>query len=939
MRDPEQIGPFRIIQRISSGGAGVTYLALVTDDSDDSSLLCCVKTPHAMWARDPAYMQAFKNEAQLASSLDHPNIVSLQTRSLDADNPYLVYPFIEGLDLGELIESHNRRGEPIDWTHVVTIARSVARALEEAHADRSDRIQPRPPIIHRDVCPPNIIIGLSGVVYLIDFGIARALEESSLRPSLHGSGRIAYAAPERLAHGRRYDERADLFSLGAVLFEALTGLPPYAPGSITSHIEQVTSGSARRVEEHRDEFAPDYGRAVPAGLVQLVNVVHRLLEPNPGHRFQSASEVVDALERIAVPTGGYRGLAADAAAHMPEWRRKVQVCTGRHPVIEIALAPEPSAQGDRWSSTDPMQLSHLDAQLEQRALERDAVHVDPQGAAQLLAQGAAHLLTNRYTPLVVQRPVLPASSPGPFEDDELATEPMPFDSTQPGHPPFELDVPQTEQRRSCAPTQVLIPPPFDDDSFIPQTRDGDPVFDDSFIPQTRDGDPVFADREPAPEQPSAPISSPPAVSPVSSVPCAAQPPPSSRVATNLPAYRLDPDGTLTPIQLDTSPPPPPRSRSSRLAWVLGAVALAAVVLPCGLLAVLTVMSTAAVVGGSTLAPQLGRVPGVGSGGGASTEVFSWLGPYPPVLVDVNGDGYRDAIGFTWDFDGDDAVTAVSGADASVLWVHEAEQELSGHFDDIRVWVPDASRVVFADRGGHAIGIDARTGAEQWRAPIGAQGTSACRIGNHLLITTSDQYVYRVAIADGAMERTRAPNPALCEHVPFVNENRRALSHKMPGWERRRPPDLPWPREQILGSWVSPTGDRYLVEVRHPGPLDRDIVEIAAVQPDGTILWQQPATEDWELASNRGLRHLAVEDGAVFVVYDMIRGRSDVPRRIAEFDYETGERVWDAPLEWQSHFDFLRADARRVYVGHWALEILDRADGRQIGRVGVFPSER
>jgi len=221
----------------------------------------------------------------------------------------------------------------------------------------------------------------------------------------------------------------------------------------------------------------------------------------------------------------------------------------------------------------------------------------------------------------------------------------------------------------------------------------------------------------------------------------------------------------------------------------------------------------------------------------------------------------------------------------------------------------------------------------------AQGTSACRVDGDLLITTTDQYVYRVAIDDGAMERTRAPNPALCEHVPFVNENRRALGHKMPGWARRRPPDLPWPREQVLGSWVSPTGDRYLVELRHPGPLDRDIVEIAAVQPDGTILWQQPATEDWELASNRGLRHLAVEDGAVFVVYDMIRGRSDAPRRIAEFDYETGERTWDAPLGWQSHFDFLRADARRVYVGHWALEILDRADGRPIGRVGVFPNER
>ncbi len=189
-----------------------------------------------------------------------------------------------------------------------------------------------------------------------------------------------------------------------------------------------------------------------------------------------------------------------------------------------------------------------------------------------------------------------------------------------------------------------------------------------------------------------------------------------------------------------------------------------------------------------------------------------------------------------------------------------------------------------------------------------------------------------------MERTRAPNPALCEHVPFVSEDRRALAQKMPGWTRRRP-NLPWPRGQVLGSWLSPDGDRYLVEIRHPGPLDRDIVEIAAVRLDGEILWQQPATQDWELASNRGLRHLAVEGGTVFAVYDMVIGRSEVPRRIAAFDYETGERIWDAPLEWQSNFDFLLADERRVYVGHWALEILGRSDGRQVGRVGVFPNER
>jgi hypothetical protein len=364
------------------------------------------------------------------------------------------------------------------------------------------------------------------------------------------------------------------------------------------------------------------------------------------------------------------------------------------------------------------------------------------------------------------------------------------------------------------------------------------------------------------------------------------------------------------------------------------VALALVILPCGVAALAAAMGAAVTDG---FQPELGSRPSVGRGGGASSEVFSWLGPYSPLLVDLNEDGYRDAIGFSWDFDGITAVSAISGADARVLWVHPSERDMAGNFDNVRVWVPSASLVVFADLDGRAIGVDTSDGSERWRAELGARGVRACRVGADLLITTTDQYTYRVALADGSMQRTRAPNE--CEAVPHVAENRLQLMHSMPGWERARPRQFPWPRDQVRGCWLSPDGDRYLAEIRHPGPLDRNIVEIVTVAPDGDILWQQPATEDWDRAQNWGLRHLTVEDGAVFAVYDMVLGRSDVPRRIAAFDYDTGRRLWDAPLERQSsHVDFVRADARRVYVGHWALEILDRSDGHSIGRVGVFPNE-
>ncbi|MEZ4340986.1 MAG: serine/threonine-protein kinase, partial [Sandaracinaceae bacterium] len=229
LRDPEWIGPYRVIHRIGSGGTGATFLALADSSAHASRLLCCVKTPLARWARDPAYLRAFENEAHIASHLDHPNIVRLHDVGVDRGQPYLAYPLIEGLDLGELIASTRDRGQQLAWPLVATIALQMARALEHAHDDRrgSGRLLERPPIIHRDICPSNILIGVSGISYLTDFGIARALEEVSIRPSLNGTGRVMYTAPERLMHGRGYDARADLFSLGVVLYEALVGRPPF----------------------------------------------------------------------------------------------------------------------------------------------------------------------------------------------------------------------------------------------------------------------------------------------------------------------------------------------------------------------------------------------------------------------------------------------------------------------------------------------------------------------------------------------------------------------------------------------------------------------------------------------------------------------------------------------------------------------------------------
>lgn len=417
MSDPDRIGNYRILERIGRGGAGLTYLAVSDASTHESTLLACIKTPHPRFATDPAYLEDFENEARFASTLAHPHIVALRERGVDARGVrYLVYAFVEGLDLNELIEGVRGKRQQLDWSLVATVATQMARALEYAHQDSrgSGRLTQRPPVIHRDICPQNILIGLSGVSYLTDFGIAKAAEGASIQPSLSGSGRLAYSAPERLVQGGGYDARADLFSLGVVLFEALTNERPYNARTSATYLKEVLSERRPRVEDRRAEYhasTPDPSE----GLQALVAIVHRLLEPNPDDRYASAAKLVDDLSRIRIPPRAHRELVMAAEDHMPEWRRNVRLRSGEMPEVRLPIPRE------MWSRTDPQQLTDL-LEGERFDAERDTIRLSPEGARRLLA--------HRHTPLTNTRPGY-APDPGVAAD---------FDTTEPDRPAFDFEV-------------------------------------------------------------------------------------------------------------------------------------------------------------------------------------------------------------------------------------------------------------------------------------------------------------------------------------------------------------------------------------------------------------------------------------------------------------------------------------------------------------------
>lgn len=467
---PSEIGGHRILQQIGRGAAGRTYLALGDELTHQARLLICIKAPSPVFARDPRYVEDFRNEAEMASLLTHPHILRPIGGGVgNAHPPFLVYPFVEGLDLGELIAGVRRDGQQLAWPVVATIGLQLAKALEYAHTDTRDsgRAIEHPTILHRDICPENILIGLSGVCFLIDFGIAKALEGSSLIPSLAGSGRLHYSAPERLVEGREYDARVDLFSLGAVLFEALTNDKPFEEAGTVAYVRQVVEGHPPNIRDRRAEFLADESHTspppAPVGLQRLVDIVHRLLKPNPHERFPSATALVEALGQIPLDHTAHLTIIRLVETYRPVWRRNVRLRAG-------AAATTPSAP--LFARTDPRQLTQALA-AQPQALERDMLRVSPAGARRLLEQ--------RHIPLSATRP---GHSDDPSEHVSLETTVPDLTTLPPSSGSDAPDRSNGDDDRS----PILTPPPFDEhepEPSIPTTRDRRPVFRTEPLPRQR----------------------------------------------------------------------------------------------------------------------------------------------------------------------------------------------------------------------------------------------------------------------------------------------------------------------------------------------------------------------------------------------------------------------------------------------------------------------
>ena len=278
----ERFGQYTLLDRIAVGGMAEVWKARMRGVEGFQKTVAIKKIlPHM--TDNSEFVGMFIDEAKLAAQLSHPNIVHIYDLGKIGRDYYIAMEYVEGKDLRSLLNSARRRGMRLPLGLALLIAARVASALDYAHRKR-DYENVEMGLVHRDVSPQNVLLTLEGDVKLCDFGIAKAVSKAS--HTLVGAlkGKLQYMSPEQ-AWGRPVDARSDLFSLGAVLFEMLTGERLFSGDSEMSVLESVRQGKTRTPRQ--------VDPSIPA---EVDEIVARAIAIDPEARFQTAGEMKQRLE-------------------------------------------------------------------------------------------------------------------------------------------------------------------------------------------------------------------------------------------------------------------------------------------------------------------------------------------------------------------------------------------------------------------------------------------------------------------------------------------------------------------------------------------------------------------------------------------------------------------------------------------------------------------
>lgn len=450
------VGRYAIYDAIASGGMATVHIGKLLGPVGFSRIVA-IKRLHENLARDATFVAMMIDEARLASRIDHPCVVPMLDVVSTEQELFIVMEYVNGRSLSTLLELAKRSGEPVPAGIAVSIVVDALHGLHAAHEAKGAHGESLE-IVHRDVSPHNILVGVDGTARVADFGIAKAA--GRLQATLTGQvkGKVAYMAPEQLL-SEPVDRRADVYAAGIVLWEALTGRHLFRRDSEAATITAVLMGTREPPSTH-----------APGLPKELDSIVMRALEKDPAARFATAHDLAIALEdAVPLPRAHVIGawMTPIVAGELDALSTRIAAIDAASSImtLEVAQAPPPTADEPRADvPSAPARARSVRGPLIGAAIALACAASIAYVASRPRAQeppASPPLAASLEAPAAVPAPAVTSSSPpvtAPASSPAPAPAPSPS-AERPRQPhPGPVAPPSRPSSTASAPTRSCDPP-------------------------------------------------------------------------------------------------------------------------------------------------------------------------------------------------------------------------------------------------------------------------------------------------------------------------------------------------------------------------------------------------------------------------------------------------------------------------------------------------
>ena len=475
------IGRYLLFGEIASGGMATVHFGRLSGPAGFTRTVA-IKRLHPHFAKEPEFVTMFLDEARLAARVQHPNVVPTLDVVATEDEIFLVMEYVQGESLARLLRSLRAMMTTADTHVMATVMAGVLHGLHAAHEAKSEQGEPLG-IVHRDVSPQNILVGVDGVPRVLDFGVAKAVGRLQTTREGQIKGKLAYMAPEQL-HGAVVTRQTDVYAAAVVTWEALTGKRLFQGDNEAAIVTAILQRAVSPPSEIATHVPPSFDRVVMRGL-----------ERDPARRYATAREMAMDMERcVGVASASEVGEWVQSLAHDELLKRASRVAEiesvsssprstgarslptfGEMPTTVTASSPEiAQAQSELRSDVSSIAVSPILSAVPAHYPRTRTAVVAGAGAAGALLLVFVALLAFRGEPspspaalpsaAALPAPVVsaPASAedPGPAPDVPTTTLPPEATAAAPPTPHHRVYAPAQAAKHAAAATSPDCDPPF-----------------------------------------------------------------------------------------------------------------------------------------------------------------------------------------------------------------------------------------------------------------------------------------------------------------------------------------------------------------------------------------------------------------------------------------------------------------------------------------------